>query len=225
MEIPLNILLVVVAVGWIWHAAREKAISNLDVIVALTLVLFIIALLQHTLVFIALLGAFSPGTWYLHSLAPLLAPWVARGLAKAAAMPRARTIRLRPRHLSGAVPAVRDRAGTLLFRRLLRRAIRPRTYWPDCRSILRRIPARSNQPFNGAGEPGARDSAVWRGLVSDADWGPACHYTALFYTGAARASGRPWVMATKLASRPSGSTTTVNVTKAEIRNSSSMGFA
>jgi hypothetical protein len=90
MEIPLNILLVVVAVGWIWHTTREKAISILDVIVALTLVLFIIALLQHTLVFIALLGAFSPGAWYLHSLAPLLAPWVADGLAKAAAMRRAR---------------------------------------------------------------------------------------------------------------------------------------
>jgi 4-amino-4-deoxy-L-arabinose transferase-like glycosyltransferase len=92
MEIPLIILLVVVAVGWIWHAARAKAISSLDAIAALTLVLFIIALLQHTLVFIALLGAFSPGAWYLHSLAPVLAPWVARGLAEAAAWRRARPL-------------------------------------------------------------------------------------------------------------------------------------
>jgi hypothetical protein len=90
MEIPLNILLVVVSVAWIRHAARGKAISSLDAIAALTLVLFIIALLQHTLVFIALLGAFSPGAWYLHSLAPLLAPLVARGLAEAAAWRRAR---------------------------------------------------------------------------------------------------------------------------------------
>ncbi len=90
MEIPLIILLIVVAVGWIWHAARARAISSLDAVTALTLALFVIGLLQHTLIFIALLAAFSPGTWYLHSLAPLLAPWVARGLAEAGAWPRAR---------------------------------------------------------------------------------------------------------------------------------------
>jgi hypothetical protein len=118
MEIPLIILLVVVAVGWIWHAARAKAISSLDAIAALTLVLFIIALLQHTLVFIALLGAFSPGAWYLHSLAPGRARASRSGRVAA----RAAT-RQRPRHLSGAVPAIRDRAGTLLFCGVLRRAI------------------------------------------------------------------------------------------------------
>jgi hypothetical protein len=88
-QIPIMILLVVAAASWIWHVARAEAISNLDAIAALTLVLFIIAMLQHTLVLIALLSAYSPA-WYLHSLAPLLAPLVARGLAEAAARRRAR---------------------------------------------------------------------------------------------------------------------------------------
>jgi hypothetical protein len=83
-EVPLVIVLAVIAVGWIWHTARTKTISSLDAIAALTLVLFIIALLQHTLVFIALYGAFSLGAWYLHCLAPLLAPLVACGLTEAA---------------------------------------------------------------------------------------------------------------------------------------------
>src|SRR5450759_4602794 len=43
-EIPIMILLIVAAVGWIWHVARVKAMSSLDAIAALTLVLFIIAL-------------------------------------------------------------------------------------------------------------------------------------------------------------------------------------
>jgi len=60
--------------------------------VALTFVLFVFALLQHTLVIIALFAAFAPGAWYLHSLAPLLAPWVACGLAEAGAWPRARPL-------------------------------------------------------------------------------------------------------------------------------------
>ena len=37
--------------------------------------------------------------------------------------------------------------------------------------------------------------------------------------------GRPCVMATKAGTRPSGSTTTTSVTKAEMRNSSGMVFA
>jgi hypothetical protein len=37
--------------------------------------------------------------------------------------------------------------------------------------------------------------------------------------------GRPWVTATNVGTRPSGSTTTTIVTSAEIRNSSGMGFA
>ena len=36
---------------------------------------------------------------------------------------------------------------------------------------------------------------------------------------------RPWVMAKNVGTRPSGSTTTTIVTRAEIRNSSGMGFA
>jgi hypothetical protein len=43
----------------------------------------------RALVLIALLSTYSPA-WYLHSLAPLLAPLVARGLAEAAARRRAR---------------------------------------------------------------------------------------------------------------------------------------
>jgi hypothetical protein len=91
-EIPLAILVVVVAVGWIGCAARTKRISSLDVIAALTLALFISALLRQTLVYIALLAVYSGSAWYLHSLAPLLAPMVARGLAEAAMWRRARLL-------------------------------------------------------------------------------------------------------------------------------------
>ncbi len=38
-------------------------------------------------------------------------------------------------------------------------------------------------------------------------------------------SGSPWVMARKLGTRPSGSTTTTSVTRAEMRNSSGIDFA
>ena len=80
-EIPIMILLIVAAVGWIWHVARVKAMSSLDAIAALTLVLFIIALLQHTLVLISLLRAFSPA-WYLHSLPHYWHRWSRAGSQK-----------------------------------------------------------------------------------------------------------------------------------------------
>lgn len=87
-EIPMMILLVVAAACWFWHVTKARSISTLDAISALTLVLFIVALLLHSLLLIALLRAYAPA-WYVHSLAPLLAPMVALGLAEATAWRRA----------------------------------------------------------------------------------------------------------------------------------------
>ena len=91
-EIPLSILVVVVVVGWIWRVVQTKRISSIDAIAALTLALFIFALLRQTLTYIALVAVYSGSAWYLHSLAPLLAPMVARGLAEAAAWRRTRPL-------------------------------------------------------------------------------------------------------------------------------------
>ncbi|HKA79704.1 MAG TPA: hypothetical protein VKD43_06700 [Xanthobacteraceae bacterium] len=91
-QAPLAILVVVVATGWMRSAARTRQISDLDKVAALTLLLFILALLRQQLHFIALFGVHSAGAWYLHSLAPLLAPMVGRGLAEAATWRRARLL-------------------------------------------------------------------------------------------------------------------------------------
>jgi hypothetical protein len=91
-EIPLSILVVVVAVGWIWRVVQTKRFSSLDAIAALTLALFIAALLRQTLTFIAAMAVSSAGAWYLHSLAALLAPMLTRGLAEAAAWRRMRPL-------------------------------------------------------------------------------------------------------------------------------------
>ena len=80
--VPLSILFVLIAAGWTWRTARTKQISSIDAIAIMTLVLFIAALLWMTLVFIASYAVYSAGAWYLHSLAPLLAPLVALGLAE-----------------------------------------------------------------------------------------------------------------------------------------------
>ena len=88
--IPLIILYVVVATGWIWHAAKTKVIPSIEVIAALTLIFFIVAMLHLTLAFIALVEGYShPGAWHLHAFAPLLAILVARGLVEATAWPHA----------------------------------------------------------------------------------------------------------------------------------------
>ena len=91
-ELPLAILVVVIAAGWMRRAARTKRISDLDAVAALTLALFILALLWQVLKFIALFAVHSGGAWYLHSFAPLLAPVVGRGLAEAATWRRARLL-------------------------------------------------------------------------------------------------------------------------------------
>lgn len=91
-ELPLAILVVVIAAGWIARLARTKRISDLDAIAALTLALFILAVLWQVLKFIALFAVHSGGAWYLHSFAPLLAPVVGRGLAEAATWRRARLL-------------------------------------------------------------------------------------------------------------------------------------
>jgi hypothetical protein len=91
-EIPLAILVVVVAAGWMARVARTKRICDLDAVAAMTLALFVLALLWQILKFIALFAVHSGGAWYLHSFAPLLAPMVGRGLAEAAAWRRARPL-------------------------------------------------------------------------------------------------------------------------------------
>ena len=91
-EIPLAMLLVVIVAGWTWRVARTKRISDLDVVAALTLALFVLAVLRQILTFIALFGVHSGGAWYLHSFAPLLAPMVGRGLAEAKSWRRARLL-------------------------------------------------------------------------------------------------------------------------------------
>jgi hypothetical protein len=91
-EIPLAILVVVIAAGWMRQVVRTKRISDLDSVAALTLALFVLALLWQMLKFIALFAVHSGGAWYLHSFAPLLAPMVGRGLAEAAAWRRPRLL-------------------------------------------------------------------------------------------------------------------------------------
>src|SRR5262249_18330119 len=81
LQIPLGILVAVLGTGWLLHAARTRRISSLDVIALLTLVLFVAGLLWQTLIFMVLLAVYSGSAWYLHCLAPLLAPMVGRGLA------------------------------------------------------------------------------------------------------------------------------------------------
>jgi hypothetical protein len=90
LEIPLGILVVVIAAGWISSALRTQRVSSLDAIAMLTLALFIAALLRQTLIFIAVYAVYSGSAWYLHSLAPLLAPMVGRGIIEAATWRRAR---------------------------------------------------------------------------------------------------------------------------------------
>jgi hypothetical protein len=91
-EIPLSILVVVVAAGWIRQCAEAKKISSIDALALLTLGLFVLALVQNTIVIIALVGGFLAGAWYLHCLAPLLATFVVTGLDEAATWRRVRPL-------------------------------------------------------------------------------------------------------------------------------------
>jgi hypothetical protein len=91
-ELPLGILLFIIVVGWILYAVRVRRISSLNVVALLTLAFFVAAVLKQTLVYIAWVRVNSGAAWYLHSLAPLLAPFVAIGLAETARWRRARWI-------------------------------------------------------------------------------------------------------------------------------------
>jgi hypothetical protein len=71
------ILTTLVLTAWFVFAARSK-ISDPDRVSIFAQVLFLIGLLHHTLIYIALLGV--DGRWYLHQLAPLLATFAAAGL-------------------------------------------------------------------------------------------------------------------------------------------------
>ena len=83
----LPIAVMVAIIGYGGYRYLRKHGPNLgDGFVLLTLVLFTIALLQHTLVLLALIGSPAPA-WYLHSLAPILALLVGYGLADAMSRP------------------------------------------------------------------------------------------------------------------------------------------
>jgi len=92
VEFPLSVLVVIVAIGWIWQTYKENRLSETESVSVLTLALFGVALVYHMLVFIALYATSTPGDWYLHSLAPLLALFVAIGLDRAATFDWARRL-------------------------------------------------------------------------------------------------------------------------------------
>ena len=92
IEVPLSILVVVIAGGWICRAVKTKEFSALDSLVLLTFGLFVLALLQNSLVIIAEVGGFLAGAWYLHCLAPMLAAFVAIGLEQTSKWRRVRPL-------------------------------------------------------------------------------------------------------------------------------------
>jgi hypothetical protein len=80
-ELPLIILVFVIVVGYLRAVVRTPP-SGSEWIYPLTLAFFLAGLFHHLLIYLALLGAISVGVYYLHSLAPILAPMVGRGVAE-----------------------------------------------------------------------------------------------------------------------------------------------
>jgi hypothetical protein len=80
---PFVFLLLLLAVCWLKEMLRKC--EPLDVLPAITAMIFIAALARHTVVLIALVGpAVAPG-WLLHGIMPVLAPAVGLALAGATA--------------------------------------------------------------------------------------------------------------------------------------------
>ena len=80
-ELPLLILLFVIVVAYLRAIVRTPP-SGSEWIYPLTLVLFLAGLFHQALVYLALYATISVGAYYLHSLAPILAPMVGRALAE-----------------------------------------------------------------------------------------------------------------------------------------------
>jgi hypothetical protein len=80
-ELPLIILVFVIVVGYLRAVVRTPP-SGSEWIYPLTLAFFLAGLFHDLLIVFAVLGTISIGVHYLHSLAPILAPMVGRGVAE-----------------------------------------------------------------------------------------------------------------------------------------------
>ena len=84
-KLPLGALLAVLAVGYLWQI-RARTLGE-QWIALLTLGAFVAGLVHRMLIFIASSAIFTVPAWYLHSIAPVMAPLVGRGLASALRWP------------------------------------------------------------------------------------------------------------------------------------------
>jgi hypothetical protein len=80
--LPLALFGLVVACGT-WLHFRRATIREVDGLALLSLGFFTAAIVQHSLVLLAMIGNPAPA-WYLHSIAPILALFVGYGIANAA---------------------------------------------------------------------------------------------------------------------------------------------
>jgi hypothetical protein len=80
--VPIVGLAALIAFG-VWRHLRRQPLQPVDGLAVLSLVLFAAALVQHSLVLLAVTGNAAPA-WYLHSIAPVLAVLVGYGVANAA---------------------------------------------------------------------------------------------------------------------------------------------
>jgi hypothetical protein len=81
-ELPLAALVAVVAAGYVWASIKTPP-RLFERIYPLTFVLFVAGLLRQALILFVEIGTLSVPAWYIHSLAPLFAPMLGRGLAEA----------------------------------------------------------------------------------------------------------------------------------------------
>ena len=82
-ELPLAALVAVVGAAYIWASTRTPP-RLFEWIYPLTFVLFVAGLLRQTLIMFVNDETLTVPAWYIHSLAPLFAPMLGRGLAEAA---------------------------------------------------------------------------------------------------------------------------------------------
>ena len=79
--LPLTTTIWLIAAGYL-GAARDSVRKPMDCLPALTFAALVLALFNHSLIFIAAYGAVGGSGWYLHSFLPILAPLVGFGLAR-----------------------------------------------------------------------------------------------------------------------------------------------
>ena len=80
-ELPLALLILFIVLGYLRAIVRAPPRDS-EWIYPVTLVLFLAGLFHHALIYFALLATISVPAWYLHSLAPVFAPMVGRGVAE-----------------------------------------------------------------------------------------------------------------------------------------------